>query len=329
MNKFKLFFFLLIAVSQGLIANDRPAKSRPKIENRMKLVRGCSNWGFFAEFLWTVNFLDYCIAARKTPVIYWNEHFAYYSPNGYNGSTNCWEYYFEPVSHLQYARTDVLHTEHFYNNHFSTIWWYNEYINNMDLLLPEERNSIKSLPFPISLAGCKEYPVGAHLYSREFRRYVKDKILDPFVRIKQNIQNKIDTFYRENMQGHKVIGIHLRGSFISNEVGQVPPASICDEANLHAGENTIFFIATDQIPLLEEAKKRLKGKVVYYNAYRQETTTSPYLPSQWPPEMGEDVLVETKLLSMCDFFIHTISNVSTAVLYFNPELPHTMLYCGG
>lgn len=46
-------------------------------------------------------------------------------------------------------------------------------------------------------------------------------------------------------------------------------------------------------------------------------------------EMGEDVLVETMLLSRCNHFVHTISNVSTAALFFNPDLEHTMMYCGG
>ena len=40
-------------------------------------------------------------------------------------------------------------------------------------------------------------------------------------------------------------------------------------------------------------------------------------------KMGEDVIVEATLLSRCDFFLHTCSSVSTAVLFLpNPTLEH-------
>lgn len=41
---------------------------------------------------------------------------------------------------------------------------------------------------------------------------------------------------------------------------------------------------------------------------------------------AEQVLIEAILLSKCDHFIHTPSQLSTAVLYFNPELSHTLIY---
>ena len=293
-----------------------------------KVVRGCESSGFFAEFFWVLNHLEWCVATNHTPVVYWDSNFAYYSKDGYNGSTNGWEYYFEPVSSLRYEPSDRIHKYVcFFNSTFTTIWWYSDYINNLNLLSPEEQKSIKRVPLPGSLAGRKEYPTVKHLYDVQFRKRVKSELIDRFIVIKKNIQAKIDRFYEAQMKGRKVIGIHLRGGFIAGEVTQVPLQIICEEANKHAGENTIFFVATDQFPLIEEAKKLLKGKVIYYPCRRMEHTTSPVRGGQWPPEMGEDVLVETKLLSLCDYFVHTISNVSTAALYFNPGLPHTMLYC--
>ena len=297
------------------------------ILNGQKCVRGCENWGFFAEFLWTVNHFEWCERTNQIPVVYWDSRFAYYSKDGYNGSFNCWEYYFEPVSHLTYEPRDHIYIQNWYNN-FTTIWWYAQYIQNIDLLTPEEQGSIVGVPLPYSLAIDKPYPVKGHLYSTEHRRYVKS-LLDKYVTIKPNIQEKIDTFYASMMEGHRVVGLHLRGSFISREVNMVPLEILCEEANKHADENTLFFIATDQSPLLECARKLLKGKVIAYDCYRQSSTTSPWMPGQWPPIMGEDVVVETVLLSLCDHLVHTISNVSTAALYFNPEQPHTMLYCDG
>lgn len=292
-------------------------------------VRGCQKWGFFAEFFWVLNHLQWCLATQQTPVVYWGEKFAYYSPEGYNGSLNAWEYYFEPVSSTHYELGDRIYTRNVYSRDFSAIWWYSQYIKNIPLLTLEERQSIKLVDLPKGLTGYDEYPATQHLYAKKFRKYVKEELLDRFIVIKPNIQKKIDDFYNTEMKDKPVIGIHLRGNFIYGEVQAVPVEIICKEANRHAGENTVFFIATDQYPLLAEAQKFLKCPVIYYPCYREETTTSPWSPSQWPPEMGEDVLVETKLLSLCSHLVHTISNVSTAALYFNPDLPHTMLYCAG
>lgn len=327
------FFFLLCLVASSVnaerddpfrsseLTNENTAKSR----ERNKKVRGCENWGFFAEFLWVLNHLQWCEETKKVPVIYWDQKFAYYSQNGYNGSKNAWEYYFEPVSELKYKPEDHIYRDQIYTN-FSTIWWYGQYIKNLHLLTPEEQQSIKGIPLRGNLASGDPYPAPEHLYSTKFRAYVKT-LIDKYIRVKSNIQAKIDGFYDSNMRGNKVVGLHFRGGFVWNEVNIVPLELICEEANKHADESTVFFVATDQYPLLERAKELLNGKVVYYDCYRQASTTSPVRSGQWPPQMGEDVLVETILLSHCDYLVHTISNVSTAALYFNPTLPHTMLYC--
>ncbi|MBS0616503.1 MAG: hypothetical protein JSR58_08135 [Verrucomicrobia bacterium] len=298
-------------------------------ELERKAVRGCQQFGFFAEFFWVLNHLQWCITTNQTPVIYWDSRFAYYSPQGYNGSTNAWEYYFEPVSKLSYQPGDPVHTPCFYNQNFSVIWWYSEYINNLGLLPPDERDAVKSVPLPKGLAGNAEYPVYKHLYDVSFRKYVKEELIDPFIRIKPSIRKKIDDFHSTHMKGKHIIGIHLRGNFVWGEVSVVPVETLCEEANKLASRHTIFYVATDQKPLLDQAIRLLKGTVIYYPCYRQETTTSPWLSGQWPPEMGEDVLIEAKLLSYCNHLVHTISNLSTAALYFNPRLSHTALYCGG
>lgn len=296
-------------------------------QKQKKCVRGCLNWGLFAEFFWTLNHFQYCQANGLVPVVYWGDNFAYYSSKGFNGSGNCWEYYFEPVSKAKYKDGDPIRRELVYNS-FTTIWDYDQYVINIPLLPPEEQSAMKPVPVPRGHRG-GSYPVGSqHLYDKSFRKYVKENLIDPYVKIKKSTQKKVDAFYKESMQGKRVVGIHLRGGFIWGEVGVVPLECICTEANLHADKDTIFLIATDQYPLIEKAKTLLNGPVIYYDCYRQETTTSPTGPAQLDPQLGEDVLVEVQLLARCDYFVHTISNVSTAVLYFNPNLQHTMMYCG-
>lgn len=290
-----------------------------------KFVRGCEGWGFYAEFLWVINHIQYCIVHQKTPVVYWGHPFAYYDPNGYNGSSNCWEYYFEPVSSLSYQEGDGLAKQHWYEN-FSVIWNYDQYIEHLGLIEADVENKFLKVA-PGYFPRGERYPVINHLYNESFRKYIKERIIDKYIHPKKNIVAIIDDFYKKNMAGKKTVGIHLRGHFVWNEVPDVPIATMLAEANKHADGNTQFFIATDQLPLLEEAKKVLKGKVIYYESQRFHHTTSPIAgQAKLHPILGENVVIEMLLLSMCDHFIHTISNVSTTALYFNPTLKHTVFY---
>jgi hypothetical protein len=135
------------------------------------------------------------------------------------------------------------------------------------------------------------------------------------------------------MAGKHTIGIHLRGKHVGNEVKYPPLQKIFDEANKHASSKTQFFVATDQINLLNAAIKSLKGPVVFYDCFRTDQgSTAPcptgfFFPIDYSKaRLGEDVLVETFLLSQCDFMIHTISNVPLVATYFNPELHGVRLY---
>jgi hypothetical protein len=133
------------------------------------------------------------------------------------------------------------------------------------------------------------------------------------------------------MAGKKTIGIHLRGkhmvSLTENILPPVPVHIILEIANKLADSDTQFFVATDQKSLIKEAQQLLKGKVIFCDIDRFDRTTMP-VPGQdkMDPKSGEDVLIEALLLSKCDFLVHTISTVSTCVLYFNPTMNHVCLY---
>lgn len=300
-------------------------------------VRLGSHYGFFADFLYTLNHLEFCIAHGKTPVVCWGNDSSYFSPDGYNGSKNAWEYYFEPVSGAVLRKGDQFYRQNYYprSNNFSTLWWYCQYIDNKYKLSPEEQRAFKPvadhekiyLSEKFDYQRAQKYPVGQyHLYDPVFRKMVKEQIIDRFIHIKPVIQKRIQDFYVTHMAGKKTIGIHLRGNFLYGEVLPVPLEAIFAEANQYADLGYQFFIATDQYPLIDEAKKNLRGKVLFCECQRFEKTTSPDGSFKLAPQLGEDILVEMFLLSQTDHLIHTISNVSTAALYFNPKLSHTVLY---
>lgn len=315
MKKYVIFLMFILFLSHSASCTNNPSKS----------VRGCLGLGFFAEFLWVLNHLEYCQATSKIPVVYWDHSFSYFDEKGYNNSTNAWEYYFEPVSTKKYEPGDLIIKELHYGRP-SIFWDYFEIIKFMHMCSPEEKKAFKQVTheeFPVYTS----YPkTSHHLYSKKLRSKVKQGIINSFIKIKPEIQKKIRSFFKDKMMGKTTIGIHLRGRHTYGEVPMVPIHEILKEANQHAGNNVQFLVATDQIQLLEQAKRELNGPVIYYPCQRFSQSTSPIPGDKLHPKLGEDVLIEAQLLAKCDFFIHTISHISTSVLYLNPSLKHTVLY---
>lgn len=246
--------------------------------------------GFFACFIGALNTLQWCIRNNKTPVIYWDDSFIFYDPQGLNGIThNCWEYYFEPISALSYKPGDIVHKT-FYAPDGSYIYSWKE---------PE-------------------------LIRNKY--WVKKTLIDPFIRVKEPIQKKVDTFYETHMKGKKTVGIHLRGTDKSLEVKQIAPESILAFAAQET--DCQFFIATDEEKIVKLANQLLPGKIITYECYRSTDSHPIHMQKNLPYNralIGEEVLITALLLARCDTLIHTNSNVAIAALYFNPEMKNLFL----
>jgi len=254
-----------------------------------KYVIGAWGCGFFSDFLGVLNNLLWCEIQNNTPVVYWNSKSRYHISGGLNGKTNVWEYYFEPVSELFYTTGDKLHT--------------NYWVSGSGL-------AKKRLFFYRNIGAAK-------------RKKAKE-LIDKYVAIRPCVQEKIDAFYNEYMQGKKTIGLHIRGTDKHTEEKRVSLLAFLAEAQKYEGYQ--FLIATDEFSILEKAKKGLKGNVIFYDAQRS-SNGKPVHRKFNKAKLGEEVLIEVQLLSRCDKLIHTYSNVSTAALYFNPDLENTLLRC--
>ena len=247
--------------------------------------------GLFHCFFDTLNKLGWCEKQGLTPIVYWDSDSLYFEKEGYNESTNVWEYYFEPVSNA----TNRL----------------GEKIN--------KNGEPKQIPDAMPIIGWMQD------YTREkWYRQKVNRIISKYVKIKPCITKKIETFYTSYMLGKKTIGIHIRGTDKYRETGVIKPATIFEQANILAKQFPAcqFLLATDELSILEEGKNVLQGNVIFYEAFRSQDgrpihfNTHEYSKAK----LGEEVLIETVLLSKTDIFLHSMSNVSSAVLYFNPAL---------
>ncbi len=241
---------------------------------------------FFASLYCVLNHIKWCEENNKIPVVYWDSRSQYYNSQGFNGKTNVWEYYFEPVSHINLA--------------------------------PANRPALEFSP---GGSGFNSYQLD------QTSRHRIHHYLQKYVKIRPVIMKKIDKFYTENMGGRHTIAIHLRGTDKGREEKLVSPESIVSIALKYAHDDTQFLLASDEDQLMARMTQLLKGrKVIYYDCWRApDSKPIPLIARKPKPskgQMGEDVLVEVSLMARSNMLIHTMSNVSSAALHFNPDLEH-------
>ena len=254
--------------------------------------------GFFSSFLAVLNNLAWADSCGKTPVVQWNEISYCYQPEGYNGSYNPWEYYFEPVSEEGYTPGDALH-QWCCAPDGSTLW----------------------SPF---FADPELFHAQARFKGKE--------LIDKYVRIRPCILEKVENFYQQKMAGKFTIGIHLRGTDRYTKAAKAAMVSDTIEAAMRVAKELgkkkcQFFIATDEESLLEYAKANLKGKVISCDSHHRSMDGSPIhsAAGRSAALLGEEILIEGLLLSKCDHFVHSLSCVPLAVLFLNPTLPNEYL----
>jgi hypothetical protein len=260
------------------------------------VIGGRADCGFFSNFLGVLNNLHWCEKTNQIPVVYWPKAGLYYDIRGCNGiiSDNIWDYYFYPVSALEYNSQDKIN--------FS--------------------------PFPPDSFCVATHPNTSAPYPDKYWRNYMNNFIKKYIRIKETTLAKIEKFYKENIEGKYTISIHIRGTDKFVEVNPVALDHIFETANKYVPCQ--FLVATDDERILNEAKKKLKGNMIYYNSCRVNRVTGVHnnlhsCAYQSRAYLGEEALIDCILLSRCSRLIHTWSNLSIAALLFNPELEHTHL----
>lgn len=173
------------------------------------------------------------------------------------------------------------------------------------------------------------------LYDRylPYRIKVHD-IIQKYIRIKKTIIEQVDRFYTHHMQDFYCIGVHVR--FAQDHDHELPSDIIplkCyfDELDLVLAKAPIdrikkIYVATDSYYVLEQFKQRYNTMVIHLNAARAEYNEEPHKPPHKPGyKGGVEALMESLLLARCNCFIHSVSNVASFVVYFNPYIKSVFL----
>mgnify|MGYP003132248052 CR=1 FL=1 len=285
------------------------------------LIEKCNQWGFFSSFLQVLDNLRWCEQNGYEPIIKWGRESQYYSKNGYNGSNNVWEYYFEQMNTK-------------YNNSSEVKENFNEFL-------------LKEIPQNfgyrnIKTSGLRVKP-DWNVVDDYWRKEAK-RLIDKYIIIKPNIVKKIDDFYDENLKDEGLkIAVHLRGGRGAKELYHKDNVNLqyyknCVKKYLSDNDikDYVIYVASDTkeaISFMKDSFENVKSYSCcrtdnYYingKPYHQvqevgwNKSENQFMPDK-RAEIGEEALIEAQLLSKCDVMFHHDSLLAIGASNFNPKM---------
>jgi len=235
----------------------------------------------------------------------------YWSDEGWNGSKNVWEYYFEPLN--EFSVSDAESTSH----DVADIFMVGEMdTNRNNKFLIKNLHSYEPLILWEILGTDHEKP-----HRQEVYEVIKNNIT-----VKQEVMSKVNDFYNQHFnEGEDVIAVHVRGTDKKLEWPHkaLPVESYLDaiEEKLSTKDSKIFVASDNNEAIFRIIKKFGRENVIVRPAVRMKKYYSPdpiCLTSATGPQHGEECLIDCLLMSRCSSLICTDSNVAASAMYLNP-----------
>ena len=147
------------------------------------------------------------------------------------------------------------------------------------------------------------------------------------IKIKNHIHLKVNKFIQKNFnKKQKILGVHFRGSTYKTARGHAFPSTI--NLMIKKIDNLLkkhnydkIFLVTEEQKYLDILKKTYKEKIVYYDSFRMYNLDSFKI---FPRKnhrylLGEEILIETLILSKCQGLTFVKSNVISAAIAFSKD----------
>jgi len=275
--------------------------------------------GFFVNLLYVINGILFAQRNNLIPFVYISDpKLPFY--DSLQGE-NIWEYYFEPITDINYRTIlpeevcEIVHKQiasHRFHEHY--------------------RHGIQVYPYKAGIYSKKRFSYDSRWYL-EMRKKA-NKIINQYIRIKPEILRKIDNFVQQKFYDNHMLGVHVRATDKLAGIGgrQILSEEYFPHIDRYLDENprAKIFCATDSPRELKKMIARYADSCCYYDALRDEHNIFKLsLSSNY--RKGEDALIDSLLLSKCNFLIKSSSAVSEFSVYFNLGLHNKSLdlqYCG-
>jgi hypothetical protein len=164
---------------------------------------------------------------------------------------------------------------------------------------------------------------GADFANKERVQEFRNK-LRPYLIFKQHIIDKVNTFIDSNFSNKKVLSIHKRGTDLFSDTGHAKNQEhlfdydfIKNRVNKIIGNYDAIFLATDEQETLDKFKYEYGSKILTYATTRAERgnkaglhISSIYKSPEKKYILGEEAIIDTILMSKCDYSFCVRSNLS-------------------
>jgi len=155
------------------------------------------------------------------------------------------------------------------------------------------------------------------------------------IHVRVDILDEVDEFHAAHMRGHVCIGVHTRQWLQRHEQfsGLTLPTQgyiqVVQQLMVQSGATKVF-LATDEAETVAAMQAafgdRLVCRAEIYRTSVLETEELHWQDQNRGSRLGREVLIDALLLARCNYLLHGISNVATAVAFINPGVELLYLY---
>lgn len=261
-----------------------------------------AGFGLCSQLIVLLNRINFADKLGMTPCINWYASYLYKEEQAVRGTTNIFEYYFEPIRGISVAEAEksrfVIYDN--LNTGYGTDWSY----------------------FPI--VG-KEYNYTEEQLS-EFAFLVQK-----YFRLQKPVRRKLQKQIKNILGGRKVLGVHGRGgdmklAFLDHPlcVSGNQYADAAEEAMEQIGADLVF-LATDDLEILKTFQYRFGNRLIYYkDVIRSPGSIHNAMITVDRPlhhyKLGYEILRDVYTLANCQGLLTGLSTVNGMARILNKAL---------
>lgn len=275
--------------------------------------------GFFSNYFWVLGHIEFAKKLGYIPVVDMENYPVLYSEEkAVNGTKNAWNYYFENVGDVD-LQTAYDSSRYVLCKETSMAKYAYKYSQNRIWYFPTEKMISYYAP-----------------------------VIQNDMKMKADIRNHFEEEWNRMTAGRgKIIGIHVRGTDMKNNLGHPMPVTVeiylqkLDDILKQDSSITDIYLATDEINVLERFEQEYQDRKVmlhYQDAFRVRDngegrktgvheTKVEHARELHKYKMGLEVLQDAYFLSKCNYFICGYSNVTNAVILWNNHEYEQVVLC--
>lgn len=294
--------------------------------------------GLFSLIQQVIANIPWALQCERIPIIYFMHRTCYWVLEGYRSADTVWEYYFEPVVKEYPVAAIPEHIRQLIATKPPIIG---------DVGYAADENTFVCAQYgdhPLIEGKALPIPYLNDDPNQELREKAS-RIIERFIRPRNYLAEKVETFFDSHMRGYELIGVHVRGTDAVSlqeerhyRCGSLVLSRYADTVrNLLETRGTArIFVATDDESSLDFFQENFGDRVIAYDSLRHvrgEPAGKGPLGCIMPAYIvadrshaarnGEEAVIEYLLLARCDYLIHNGSSLARTVLLKEPALRHT------